>query len=247
MRVFDDVATMARAAAADGARRDPRSDRRTRRGERDARDRQLAARVPRRARHATPISTGHASPRSTWTSTSDLRADALRQLPALHARAGRGAAARSRSSTTSPATPAIAQAEAERYADLLRAHPLDLCCCGIGENGHLAFNDPPVADFDDPRRRQDRRARARHRAASRWPRDTSRRSTTCRRTRSPSPSPRSCARAGCWRSFPRRARPSPVRDALQGPISTACPASILRRQPNAILYLDAESSSLLDA
>ena len=29
-------------------------------------------------------------------------------------------------------------------------HPLDLCCCGIGENGHLAFNDPPVADFDDP-------------------------------------------------------------------------------------------------
>ena len=30
------------------------------------------------------------------------------------------------------------------------AHPLDLCCLGIGENGHLAFNDPPVADFDDP-------------------------------------------------------------------------------------------------
>ena len=33
---------------------------------------------------------------------------------------------------------------------LLREHPLDLCCLGIGENGHLAFNDPPVADFDDP-------------------------------------------------------------------------------------------------
>ena len=30
------------------------------------------------------------------------------------------------------------------------AHPLDLCCLGIGENGHLAFNDPPVADFADP-------------------------------------------------------------------------------------------------
>ena len=29
-------------------------------------------------------------------------------------------------------------------------HPLDLCCLGIGENGHLAFNDPPVADFADP-------------------------------------------------------------------------------------------------
>ncbi|HEV2642549.1 MAG TPA: 6-phosphogluconolactonase, partial [Candidatus Elarobacter sp.] len=40
--------------------------------------------------------------------------------------------------------------EAARYESLLRAHPLDLCCAGIGENGHLAFNDPPVADFDDP-------------------------------------------------------------------------------------------------
>ena len=33
---------------------------------------------------------------------------------------------------------------------MLAAHPLDLCVLGIGENGHLAFNDPPVADFDDP-------------------------------------------------------------------------------------------------
>ena len=40
--------------------------------------------------------------------------------------------------------------ECERYAALLGRHPLDLCCLGIGENGHLAFNDPPVADFDDP-------------------------------------------------------------------------------------------------
>ena len=41
------------------------------------------------------------------------------------------------------------EAEAARYASLLRDNPLDLCCAGIGENGHLAFNDPPVADFDD--------------------------------------------------------------------------------------------------
>ena len=40
-------------------------------------------------------------------------------------------------------------AECARYTDLLRGHPLDLCCLGVGENGHLAFNDPPVADFDD--------------------------------------------------------------------------------------------------
>jgi glucosamine-6-phosphate deaminase len=40
--------------------------------------------------------------------------------------------------------------ECPRYAALLEQYPLDLCCLGIGENGHLAFNDPPVADFDDP-------------------------------------------------------------------------------------------------
>ena len=40
--------------------------------------------------------------------------------------------------------------ECARYAGLLAAHPLDLCCLGIGENGHLAFNDPGVADFVDP-------------------------------------------------------------------------------------------------
>ena len=40
--------------------------------------------------------------------------------------------------------------ECERYTALLRASPIDLCCLGIGENGHLAFNDPPFADFDDP-------------------------------------------------------------------------------------------------
>src|SRR5919197_6772288 len=41
--------------------------------------------------------------------------------------------------------------ECERYAQLLRAQPIDLCCLGIGENGHVAFNDPPVADFNDNR------------------------------------------------------------------------------------------------
>ncbi|NCB70760.1 MAG: glucosamine-6-phosphate deaminase [Clostridia bacterium] len=39
--------------------------------------------------------------------------------------------------------------EAMRYAKLLMDHPLDVCMLGIGENGHIAFNDPPVADFND--------------------------------------------------------------------------------------------------
>ena len=42
------------------------------------------------------------------------------------------------------------EAECKRYAGLLKDHPLDIACIGIGENGHLAFNDPPFADFQDP-------------------------------------------------------------------------------------------------
>lgn len=40
--------------------------------------------------------------------------------------------------------------ECKRYSDLLLQHPADLCCLGFGENGHLAFNDPLFADFNDP-------------------------------------------------------------------------------------------------
>ena len=40
--------------------------------------------------------------------------------------------------------------ECERYAGLLLEYPPDIVCMGIGENGHIAFNDPPVADFNDP-------------------------------------------------------------------------------------------------
>jgi glucosamine-6-phosphate deaminase len=39
--------------------------------------------------------------------------------------------------------------ECIRYSEVLKAHPIDLCFSGIGENGHIAFNDPPVADFSD--------------------------------------------------------------------------------------------------
>ena len=44
-----------------------------------------------------------------------------------------------------------AEAEAERYSKLLADHPTDIVCMGIGENGHIAFNDPSVADFNDPK------------------------------------------------------------------------------------------------
>lgn len=42
------------------------------------------------------------------------------------------------------------QAECDRYGALLRSFPTDIVCMGIGENNHIAFNDPHVADFGDP-------------------------------------------------------------------------------------------------
>ncbi|AQG78217.1 glucosamine-6-phosphate deaminase [Spirosoma montaniterrae] len=41
-------------------------------------------------------------------------------------------------------------AECQRYSELLEHFPVDIVCMGIGENCHIAFNDPHVADFDDP-------------------------------------------------------------------------------------------------
>lgn len=41
--------------------------------------------------------------------------------------------------------------EIERYSELINQAPIDIVCLGIGENGHIAFNDPPVADFQDPK------------------------------------------------------------------------------------------------
>ncbi|MBQ7224383.1 MAG: 6-phosphogluconolactonase [Clostridia bacterium] len=46
---------------------------------------------------------------------------------------------------TAPIEEACAQ-----YTQLLKDNPVDIVCMGIGENGHIAFNDPPVADFNDP-------------------------------------------------------------------------------------------------
>ena len=135
--------------------------------------------------------------------------------------------------------------EAGRYAALLRAHPLDLCCCGIGENGHLAFNDPPVADFADP---ADVKIVALEPASRRQQVAEGHFATVDDvPTHAITVTIPALLRARRVLAIVPEARKAvPVRDALLGPITTACPASFLRRQPNATLYLDAESASLLD-
>ena len=113
-------------------------------------------------------------------------------------------------------------AECARYSQLLRRFPVDITCMGIGENGHIAFNDPPVADFDDP--------------ALVKPVPTHALTLTV-------PALMHAAQVFCV--VPAATKARAVRDTLLGDIRTACPASILRRHPAATLYLDADSASLL--
>ena len=135
--------------------------------------------------------------------------------------------------------------EAARYAALLREFPIDICCLGIGENGHLAFNDPPVADFhdrlevkvvtlDDACRRQ--QVGEGHFATVD---DVPAQAITVT-------IPALLRASRVLAIVPEARKREPVRCALTEPVSTSCPASILRRTPNATLYLDRESSSLLD-
>jgi len=137
-----------------------------------------------------------------------------------------------------------AQAEADRYAGLLRSHPLDLCCCGIGENGHLAFNDPPVADFDDP---LDVKVVALEPASRRQQVAEGHFATLDDvPTHAITVTIPALLRARRVLAIvPERRKAAPVQAALEGPITTACPASYLRTRPHATLYLDAAAASLL--
>jgi glucosamine-6-phosphate deaminase len=136
-------------------------------------------------------------------------------------------------------------AEAARYESLLRAHPLDLCCCGIGENGHLAFNDPPVADFDDPRAVKvvalDAASRRQQVGEGHFATvdDVPTHAITVT-------VPALLAAGIVLAIVPEARKAAAVRAALRGPITTACPASVLRRYAGATLFLDRDSSSLVE-
>jgi glucosamine-6-phosphate deaminase len=135
-------------------------------------------------------------------------------------------------------------AACDRYAALLRAHPVDVCVLGIGENGHLAFNDPPVADFDDPRDVKvvelDQACRRQQVGEGHFPTvdDVPPQAMTVT-------VPALLRARVVVAVVPERRKAVPVRDALLGPVSTACPASALRTAAGARLYLDAGSASLL--
>lgn len=137
-------------------------------------------------------------------------------------------------------------AECERYEALLREKPIHLCCLGIGENGHLAFNDPPVADFEDRKFvkivKLDEGCRRQQVGEGHFPSVEAVPQYAISLT-----IPALCSAQKVFAIAPEKRKALAVRDALTGPIATQCPASYLRTQKQATLFLDEESSSLLPA
>ena len=137
-----------------------------------------------------------------------------------------------------------ADKEAARYGELLDKNLADVVVMGIGENGHIAFNDPPVADFYDPQTVKAVKL-----------------DEICRNQQ---------VNDGCFASIdqvpthaltvtvpalmrvpylfcivPAPSKAWAVRETLTSSIDEHCPASILRTHENAILYLDRDSAALL--
>jgi glucosamine-6-phosphate deaminase len=136
-------------------------------------------------------------------------------------------------------------AECRRYSGLLKAQPADIVALGIGENTHLAFNDPHVAQFNDPvlvkfvdldedcRRQQV--------------------NDGCFRSIGEVPThaitltiPALLQAGSLFAIVPGKRKAEAVWHTLYGEVSERYPSTILRQHPNARLYLDAESAGKID-
>ena len=136
------------------------------------------------------------------------------------------------------------EAEARRYGELLDAGGIDLGLIGIGENGHLAFNDPHVADFEDPLTVKpveiddtSRRQQVRDGAFAAFE-DVPRVALTVTMAAILASGALSVVVPGAQKA-------DAVTRTLDGPIETACPASALRRHPDAVLFVDEPAFSLV--
>lgn len=134
--------------------------------------------------------------------------------------------------------------ECERYAQLLDKYPVDIVCLGIGENGHIAFNDPHVADFNDPKMVKvvdlDLACR------------TQQVNEGCFIKINLVPSqaitvtiPALLKADSMFCMVPAENKAKAVKRTLDGEIDEECPATILRTKEKAILYLDKASASLI--
>ena len=133
---------------------------------------------------------------------------------------------------------------AREYAAKLHAADPQLCLLGIGENGHLAFNDPDVADFHDPLDAKvvplDAMCRQQQLAEGWFPAiDDVPASAITLTIPALMRVPRLVA------SVPGQRKAAIVRRTMEERISTACPATILRTHPNATVFLDPQSAAFL--
>lgn len=131
----------------------------------------------------------------------------------------------------------------QEYEALLRAHPADLCALGIGENGHLAFNDPPFADFNDRVWMKvvqlDEISRRQQVGEGHFP-DLNAVPTHALTLTIPA----LLAARAVLAIVPEGRKAHAVQRALVGPVDPNCPASILRRNAHARLLLDRDSAAL---
>jgi glucosamine-6-phosphate deaminase len=141
-------------------------------------------------------------------------------------------------------TAADPEAECDRYAALLRDYPADIVVMGIGENGHIAFNDPPVADFSDPKAVKavalDEVCRNQQVHDGCFARLDDVPTTAITLT-----VPTLFAGKHLFCIVPASTKARAVYATLCGDIGESCPATILRRHGSAVLYLDGDSSALL--
>jgi glucosamine-6-phosphate deaminase len=132
--------------------------------------------------------------------------------------------------------------ECARYTAMLRENPVDILCAGIGENGHLAFNDPGVADFLDPAMVKvvelDETCRFQqvHDGSFMDIAEVPKRAITLT-------IPALLTSRWVYCIVPGPSKAEAVKETLCGEITQKVPASILRIHPRSHLYVDTESAA----
>lgn len=134
--------------------------------------------------------------------------------------------------------------EAMRYSTLLKNNPVDIVCMGIGENGHIAFNDPHVADFNDENlvKKVDLddvcRMQQVHDGCFATLDDVPKYALTLT-------VPALAAGKYQFCVVPAATKANAVKNTVYDDINEKCPATILRTLDNAILYCDNDSGALI--
>lgn len=132
-----------------------------------------------------------------------------------------------------------------RYTEILDSVTVDMVCMGIGENGHIAFNDPHVADFNDPLKVKkvdlDEKCRLQqvHDGCFSDIAEVPEYAITLT-------VPTMCAADHLFCIVPAATKADAVKSTVYGPVSETCPASILRTHKNAVLYTDTDSAKYLE-